>query len=139
MSISPPHTEFTICDIKPGGPADLSFFILLIGSHHFLVYQAMYTAKCICMRKTIPILCKLCVQKLLIITFPRYFMFITDFQQHHHYIALIFNILISFCHPLCYLKHIKFLVIPLHSNSKSSPFCFTFDLIKISFDLSLCF
>ena len=63
MSLSPSPKDFTICDIKPGEPADSWFFILLIDSHHILVYQAMYTAKCICMRKA-PMLYKLCVQKL---------------------------------------------------------------------------
>ena len=39
-------------------------------------------------------------------------------------ILLTNNILISFDHPLCNLKHIAFLIIPLHNFFKSFSFCF---------------
>ena len=60
-------------------------------------------------RKTIPIIHKFCVQKLLMVTFPSYFfIFITDFQFTIiiSYALLTNNSLISFDHPLCNLKHI---------------------------------
>ena len=82
------------------------------------VYWARYAGNCICVGQTIPVPCKLCVQKLFMINFPSSFLFSSI------KILLTNNILISFDHPLCNLKHIAFLIIPLHNIFKSFPFCF---------------
>ena len=61
------------------------------------------------------------------ITFPSSFIFFITCWQYSitiSYAMLTNNILISFDHPLCNLKHIAFLIIPLHNVSKSFPLCF---------------
>ena len=71
--------------------------------------------------------------KLLIITFPSYFLVVTTDCQHSNIISyelLTNNILISFGHPLRNLKHITPLFIPPRSIYKSFPFCFILDLIN---------
>ena len=66
-----------------GNPTSYSLYI----TDHILVFQARCTANCICLRKTIPIPCELCFQKLLMINFPNYFfVFITNYQHHHNYL-----------------------------------------------------
>ena len=63
MSLSPSHKDYHLWH-ETWRTCRLVILYLTDGlSHHVLVYQAMYTAKCICMRKA-PILYKLCVQKL---------------------------------------------------------------------------
>ena len=81
-------------------------------------YWARYAGNCICLGQTIPVPCKLYVQKLFIINFPSSFPFLS--------IKILLNndMLISFDHRLCNLKHIAFLIIPLHNIFKSFPFCF---------------
>ena len=84
-------------------------------SYRVFVYWARYAGNCICLGETIPVPCKLCVQKLFMINFPSSFLFSSI------KILLTNNILISFDHPLCNLKHIAFLIIPLHNIFKSFP------------------
>ena len=88
----------------------------------------MYTNNFICLKQTIHIPCKLFVQKFFMITLPSYFLlFVTDCLYNIISIELLIsNILISFDHSLCNLKHITFLFIPPYNISKSFPFCFTF-------------
>ena len=73
----------------------------------------MCITNCICLRQTIPIPCKRFVQKLLMITFPSYFLIlITDsLYTIMSYELLTNNMLITFDHSLCNLKHITFLII----------------------------
>ena len=87
-------------------------------SYRVFVYWARYAGNCICLGETIPVPCKLCVQKLFMINFPSSFLFSSI------KILLTNNILISFDHPLCNLKHIAFLIIPLNDTFKSFPFWF---------------
>ena len=89
-------------------------------SYRVFVYWARYAGNFICLGQTIPVPCKLCVQKLFMINFPSSFLFFSSSIK----ILLTNNILISFDHPLCNLKHIAFLIIPLHNIFKSFPFCF---------------
>ena len=99
----------------------------LLPSYHVFVYWTTYAGDCISLRQTIPVPCKHCVQKLLMITFPSSFIFFITCWQYSitiSYAMLTNNILISFDHPLCNLKHIAFLIIPLHNVSKSFPLCF---------------
>ena len=51
------------------------------------------------------------------------------------------NILINFDHPLCNVKYITFLIIPLHNISKLLSFWFTFCLLhhRLNLSLFLCF
>ena len=95
-----------------------SLFIFYLNdwlSYHVFVYWARYAGNCICLGETIPVPCKLCVQKLFMINFPSSFLFSSI------KILLTNNILISFDHPLCNLKHIAFLIFPLHNIFKSFP------------------
>ena len=84
-------------------------------SYRVFVYWARYAGNCICLGETIPVPCKLCVQKLFMINFPSTFLFSSI------KILLTNNTLISFDHPLCNLKHIAFLNFPLHNIFKSFP------------------
>ena len=63
MSLSPSHKDYHLWHETWRTCRLVILYLTDRLSHHVLVYQAMYTAKCICMRKA-PILYKLCVQKL---------------------------------------------------------------------------
>ena len=128
-STSASPTAFTIPDATPEGPSAFPFFIILADcltmsfSDHVLL---RCTASCISLRQTIPIPCKLCVQKLLIIIFPSYF----------HIFSLTANTPSSFL--ICYwpITSWFFIVVLItvlkisYNISKSFPFFFTFSLIN---------
>ena len=63
MSLSPSHKDYHLWHETWRTCRLVILYLTDRLSHHVLVYQAMYTAKCICMRKAL-ILYKLCVQKL---------------------------------------------------------------------------
>ena len=110
---------FTISDTTADSSAAFPFFYLTDWiSYCVFVYWARYTGNCICLGQTIPVPCKLCVEKLFMIVFQSSFLFSSI------KILLSNNILISFDHPLCNLKHIAFVIISLYNVFKSFPFCF---------------
>ena len=94
-----------------------------------------YTANCIYLKQNILVPCKICIQKLLMITFPGNFLiFICDCRHTIiiSYALLTNNTLTSFDHTICNHKRITFLIICLHSVSMSLPFYFTFGLVNMS-------
>ena len=99
---------FTISDTTPDSPAAFPFLL----SYLFVfVYWTRHAGNCICLGQTIPVSCKLCVQKLLMITFPSSFLFFIIYWQYTiiSYAMVTNNILISFDHPPWNLKHITLL------------------------------
>ena len=72
MSISAFSLIFNIIDTKSDVPAAFPFASLIMSLS--IIRGAYAWTYCICLRQTITS-CKLCVQKLRIITFPRYFLF----------------------------------------------------------------
>ena len=75
MPITFSPATFTISDTTPDGPVDFLSFILLINSLKMsLTIKLGMLLNFIYLRLTILVLCKLCVQKLLMITFPSCFL-----------------------------------------------------------------
>ena len=108
-------------------------------SSHALVHQAMYTTDCVYLWQTFPILCKFCVQKLLIMI-SKVFLIFDNYCQHTIILALLTNnILISFDHTLYNLKYFLFLIVSLGNIYKPISLLFPFGLTSSFSGLSLCF
>ena len=101
----------------------------------------MYTNDCIYPRTTIPIMCKMCVQKLPMTTFPSYFLVYIAYCQHTiilNYTLFTKNILISFDYALCNFINFTFLITSSIKNWSGKQLSLLFSLL-LGFFPYLCF
>ena len=102
--------DITIFDTDPDGPVASALFILMIHSSTMSLRTEQWGLMTVSSSGK-QLLCKLCVQKLLMKTFKNHLLIFIIYYKHTiiiPYTPFTNNILISFDHPLYNFKHLTF-------------------------------